>query len=82
MLVTGWPLRRRPERSTASMVTAVKPQLLRGFDHAGAAAALVFHLVVEIGDLGARALGGNVLFQVRGDAFIGGFGRPARSCRS
>ncbi len=50
-----------------------KPQLLRGFDNAGAAAALVFHLVVEFRDLGARALGGNVLFQVRGDAFIAGF---------
>ena len=51
-----------------------KPELLRGFDHAGAAAALVFHLVVEIGDLGARALGGDFLFQGRGDAFIGRFG--------
>ena len=29
-----------------------QPELLRGLDHAGAAAALVFHLVVEFGDLG------------------------------
>ena len=46
-------------------------ELLRGLDHAGAAAALVFHLVVEFGDLAARALGREFLLHLRGDAFIG-----------
>ena len=71
MLATGWPSGVRPERSTASIVTGGQPELLRGLDHAGAAAALVFHLVVEFGDLGARALGRDFLLHLRGDAFIG-----------
>src|ERR1700687_2632848 len=33
-----------------------KTQFLRGFGDAGAAAALVLHLVAQLGDLGARAL--------------------------
>ena len=37
-----------------------KAELLRGLDHAGAAAALVFHLVAQVGDLDARALGGDL----------------------
>src|SRR3984893_11359533 len=48
-----------------------EPEFLGGFDHPGAAAALVFHLVAQFGCLGARALGGNFLLQVRGDGFIG-----------
>ena len=46
-------------------------ELLGGFDDAGAAAALVFHLVVEFGDFAARALGREFLLDLRGDAFIG-----------
>ena len=46
-----------------------QPELLRGLDHAGAAAALVFHLVVEFGDLGARAFGRDFLLHLCGDAF-------------
>ena len=61
----------RPERSTASIVTAVRPSFCDGFDHAGAAAALVFHLVLEFGDLGARAFGRDFLLHLGRDAFIG-----------
>jgi len=48
-------------------------QLLRGFDDTSAAAALVFHLVAQIGNRLARAFGGNFLFQICRDAFIGHF---------
>ncbi len=48
-----------------------EPELLRGLDHAGATAALVFHLVAQFGDLGARAFGRDLLLQIGGDAFIG-----------
>ena len=48
-------------------------QFLRGLDDAGAAAALVFHLVAQLRNLGARALSGYFLLQVGGDAFIGWF---------
>src|SRR5712672_965698 len=45
-------------------------ELLRRLDHAGAAATLVFHLVVEFGDLGSRPLGRDYLFHLPGDALI------------
>ena len=47
-----------------------EPQLLRGLDHAGAAAALVFHLVAQVGHLGARTLDRDLLLQIGRDAFI------------
>ena len=71
MLATGWP-----SGQAAGAVDGVdrdggQAELLRGLDHAGAAAALVFHLVVEFGDLGARALGRDFLLHLCGDAFVG-----------
>ena len=48
-----------------------EPQFLRGLDNARATAALVFHLVAQLGDLGARAFARNLLLELRGDAFIG-----------
>ena len=57
------------------MVTAVEPQLLRGVDHARAAAAFVFHLVAQICDLGARALAGELFLQVGRDTRIVGLDR-------
>ena len=53
------------------MVTGAMPELLRGLDDAGAAAALVFHLVVEFGDFGAGALGRDFLLDLGGEALIG-----------
>src|SRR5258707_221521 len=47
-----------------------EPQFLRGLDHAGAAAALVFHLVAQLRNLGARAFRCDFLLQVGGDALI------------
>ena len=44
-------------------------ELLRSLDHVGAAAALVFHLVLDFGDLGARAFGRDFLLHLRRDAF-------------
>ena len=71
MLVAIWPLGRRPERSTASTVTAVSPSFCAASIDAGAAAALVFHLVAQIGDRLARAFDRNFLLQACGEAFIG-----------
>ncbi len=42
------------------MVTAVKAKLLRGLDDARATAAFVLHLVAQLGDLVAGALGGDL----------------------
>src|SRR5712691_9369182 len=47
-----------------------KPKFLRGLDDACATAALVFHLVAQIGDRFARAFHRNFLLQIGGDAFI------------
>src|SRR5262249_19163537 len=47
-----------------------EPELLRGLDDAGAAAALVFHLALQLVDLGARVRGGDLLLDGRRHAFI------------
>ena len=71
MLATGWPSGVRPERSTASIVTGGQAELLRSLHHIGAARALVFHLVLDFADLGARAFGRDFLLDLGGDAFKG-----------
>src|SRR6266702_777208 len=67
--------RQLPVGETAGAIDRVdgdggKPKLLCGLDDACATAALVFHLVAQIGDRFARAFHRNFLLQIRGDAFI------------
>ena len=57
MLVTGWPFGRAAGAVDGVDRDGGQAELLRGLDHVGAAAALVFHLVLDFGDLGARAFG-------------------------
>ena len=71
MLGAGWPLGEPPGAIDGVDGDGGEAQFLRGFDHAGAAAALVFHLVAQFGDLGARALDRDLLFQIGGAARIG-----------
>ena len=73
MLVTSCPSGRRPGAVDGVDGNGGEPQFLRGFDHAGAAAALVFHLVAQLGDRGARAFDRDFLFQVGSEACIGWF---------
>ena len=69
MLATGWP-----SGSAAGAIDGVdrdggQAELLRSLDHVGAAAALVFHLVLDFVDLGARAFGRDFLLHLCRDAF-------------
>ena len=68
MLAAGWPFGEAAGAIDGVDGDGGKPELLRGFDDAGAAAALVFHLVVQFGNLGARALRGDFRLQAGGNA--------------
>src|SRR5262249_4230081 len=60
---------RRPARTIHSVDgDGRQSQLLRGVDHVGAAATLVFHLVAQVRNLVARTLGREFFLDVRRDA--------------
>ncbi len=71
MLATGWPSGMRPERSTASIVTASSPSFCEASTTLAPPRALVFHLVLDFVDLGARVRSPISFLICGGDAFIG-----------